>query len=161
MGINVDARIGYGVIPKNYDESPWMTGQYDYEIETWWLYGVLGFQPSVEIYELDVDDTWCFIGGEQPSEKIFEAYHTEKYEFLKKYPALPVRDMRYGFEWDLLHLLIVPSSPEYATRCSPSIFDPLELTVTESERNSLIDFCREYGVIYDEEPSWLLSFFYG
>lgn len=151
MGISVNGQICYGVILKEGQEFPW--DKEGYGIETWWVYSILGFRHSVELY----DKNGNLLEGINPSQEEIDTYWQEKYDFQKQNPAPPVKLINYGFGYQPLWMLAVPSSVRAAPKCNLTIFKPSYLTVTEHEQNNLIRFCRQYGIVFYEGPRWWLS----
>ena len=155
MGISKRAYICYGVIPSNIVDLPWSAEPYGYEIDTWWLFEVLGFRHSFEIY----DENYEFIGGIRPPQATIDAYFQEEYDFRKHNPGLPVEIVEYGFGSNPSFILAVPFSVRVAHKCTPQQFDPRLLKVTEYEQQALISFCKQYNITFYEGPRWWLSFY--
>lgn len=156
MGISTDAYICYGVIPNDDTGFPWMAEDNHYDIDHWWLYEILGFRHSFELY----DENFDYIGGVKPPQEKVELYHKEQLDFQKHNPALPVKIVRYGFGWEPLKILAVPSSVRIAYKCHPEMLNPPGLSISEQEKNGLIYFCRKFGIEVDDEPGWWLSVYH-
>ena len=161
MTTHTNGQICYGVIISTEDDEgeivfPWDKYEDGYGIEDWWIYDVLGFKHSFEIYDASGD----YIDGvEPPNEKITQWYN-ERREFEKIAPPLPVTLVNYCSNDYPLYILAIPDTAKVACRGFPEVFNPEGLRVGP-ERQSLLDFCHEHGIKYQGEPQWYLSSYWG
>ncbi len=155
MSVSTDGQISYGVAFDEDFEFPWSEAR-ESDIAAWWIYDVLGFKHSTEIY---ADTKSGYVGDVKPSEDVIDSYYKEKREFENAYP-LPVEVVNYCSGDYPMYILAVPSTVKNASRGSPETFDPKELTVTDAERDALLKFCADHGIIH-EEPAWMLTSYWG
>jgi hypothetical protein len=155
MGVTTDGQISYGVAFEEEFEFPW-SEEREGDIYAWWIYDVLEFKHSTEIY---ADTKSGYVGDVKPAEDVITAYHKERREFSNAHP-LPVEVVNYCAGEYPMHILAVPRTVKTANRGEPTKFDPEELTVTDAERDALLKFCADHGITH-EEPAWMLTSYWG
>lgn len=156
MGVSTNGVICYGI---EFDEDtsfPWDDEKYEGDIDNWWLHGVIGFKPAVEIYGEDGN----YIDGKEPSDEVLDAYYAEKRAAEDANP-LPVELVNYCSADYPMYIIAVPSTIKRALRGYPTWFEPAALTVTDEEKASLLAFCNTHGIVTLAEPSWWLSSYWG
>jgi len=92
MGTTTNGVICYGIQFDEDTEFPWNDKEYegenyDGDIDRWWLYDVLGFKHSFEIY----GDDGNYIDGKEPSTEDYLAYAAES-------PSLAYLMYGYGYQ---------------------------------------------------------------
>lgn len=156
MGVSTNGQICYGIQFDEGTEFPWDNEKYEGDIDNWWLYGVVGFKHSFEIY----GDDGNYIDGKEPSDDVIEAYYAEQRAVEEANP-LPVELINYCSDKVPMYIIAVPSTIKRAFRGYPTWFDPSGLTVTDEEKAALIAFCETHGIVTLEEPMWWLSSYWG
>ena len=144
MGVSTDGEISFGVVFEDGFEFPWRDDDFDYELETWWK-SINGF---TEKYDGD-----------------YEAYRAKKDKFYAEYP-LPVELVNYCSGEYPMYLLAVPGVGTSCSRGNPTDFNPLDLTVTDEQKQALMDFINKYladAELSEEEiePKWYLTSYWG
>lgn len=157
MGVSTDGQICYGIELEEGAEFPWTGSKYSGDLEDWWLFEILGFRHTFEMFTLA--GNW--IGGEPwPKDKVAE-YFAEEWDFRKTHPPLPVKLVNYCSGDYPMYILVVPDTYQIAERGYPETFVPSELQVTEQQTKDLIKFCKDHGIEFDGEPQWYLSSYWG
>jgi len=161
MGTTTNGVICYGIQFDEDTEFPWDDKEYegenyDGDIDRWWLYDVLGFKHSFEIY----GDDGNYIDGKEPSTEDYLAYAAESRTVTDANP-LPVELVNYCSANVPMYILAVPSTIKRALRGYPTWFDPVDLTVTDDEKAQLLAFCNTHGIVTLAEPQWWLSSYWG
>lgn len=155
MGVSTNGQICYGVAFDEDYEFPW-NKEHDGDIDAWWLYGVLGFKHSFELF----DAAGNYLNGREPSREESSRYFAESREFVASRP-LPVELLNYCSGDCPMYALAVPGTVLTARRGYPAEFDPAALTVTDDGREALRKFCIDYGIELPQEPTWLLTSYWG
>jgi hypothetical protein len=154
MTVSTDGQICFGVLLGEGYELPWDNEDYDGWIESWWL-DVQGYKPPFEIY-----DESGYIGGVKPPEEKIREYHDHRYAYKVAHPQ-PVKLVNCCSGKYPMYILAVPSSCKGANRGYPEAFNPADLTVTQEEVDTLMQFCADYGIEYEGKPQWWLSSYWG
>ena len=157
MTTSTDGQICFGLMFEEDTEFPWDDTERWDDIDDWWLSYVLKWLPPFELYDEDGE----YIGGVKPPEEKIEQYHREKIAFELKAPPLPVQLVNYCSAQYPSYILAVPSTCRSASRGYPEAFHPSDLKVNPEEIDALLEFCREYGIEIDSEPTWYLSSYWG
>jgi hypothetical protein len=157
MGVSTDGQICYGIKFDEDVEFPWRTDEWDYDMETWWIEGVLGFKYSFEIF----DEKGNYKDGKEPPQEIISAYFQERRDFERTADVLPVSMVNYCSGEYPEYILAVPRTCMSASRGYPQEFNPNELIVSEEEKQSLIEFCKRFDIEIPDEPRWWLSSYWG
>lgn len=155
MGVSTDGQICYGILLEEDQELPWDSGQWDGNIEEWWLYAIQGYKNPFELYTAKGN----YIGL-KPSEEKINQYYAAQREFKKQCPALPVEPINCCSCDFPIYILAIPSSCRSASRGYPEAFKPRDLDVSddEDEIHALLAFCEEHGIDGDGPRWWLSSF---
>lgn len=162
MGTSTNGQINFGIPFDEGYEFPWGYEEYEGDWEAWWLYEVCKYEPEFEIFDADGG----YIGGVKPSRDVISEYFRHERDFLKNHP-LPVNIINYCSGDCPMYMVAIKSKSFSNSRGYPEVFDPATLTVTEEEKESLVDFCKKYcmGGEYDEPPEftpkWYLSSYLG
>lgn len=155
MGQSTDGQICYGIIFEEGYEFPWIKEDEEFgSIEDWWL-EQQSFKPKHPIY--NESGEWIHI--RKPTEEEYDVYFTEVRAFQAEHP-LPIAEVNYCSGDYPMYILAVPSTLKEASRGNPKEFDPKDLTVTDCEKQALIDFCTKYN-LEGSEPKWWLSSYWG
>lgn len=157
MGVSTDGQICYGVILDEDEESPWQDEIFDGDIDEWWVYYILGFKHSFEIYTQAGE----YINGVEPSKDRINQYYQEKRDFEQANQKLPVELVNYCSGDYPMYILAIPDTCNSARRGYPEKFNPGKLTVTSEQIQVLLDFCEKYAIKYKGEPAWYLSSYWG
>ena len=126
-------QICFGIAFEEDYEFPW-SGE-DSDIETWWR-DLNGFKHSFELF----DSEGNYIDGKEPSGEVVVKYFDEEREFDKLHP-LPVEMVNYCSGDYPMWIIAVPSSCLSARRGYPSVFNPADLVVSDTEVQALVEFC--------------------
>lgn len=153
MDIIKAGQICFGIAFTEGIEFPWDRDGYNGNIDNWWVYSVLEFHPSFELYDIKGD----FLEGMKPPQEKMDAYWQERYDFKKQTRPLPVQLINYCNSEYPHWILAIPSSIVVAYECEPVAFNPSGLKVTKKAKEDLINFCRQHGIDFEEEPKWWLS----
>ena len=153
MGVSTDGYIFYGILFDEGQEYPWDEEE-DGDIQTWWL-KECGFKPTKEFF----DKNGNYINGKEPSREEMSSYFKEKRDFLDSKPC-PVEELNYCSDGCPMYALVLPNKTISGLRGDPTVFNPLDLKVTEEEKKGLIDFCEKYGLECGE-PKWYVGSFWG
>ena len=157
MGQSTDGQICYGIAFGEDMEFPWDADGYDSDPEDWWLFAILGFRQSFELYTPE----GRYIGGVRPPREKVTEYYNERRGFMDANLPLPVILVNHCSGDYPMYILAVPGTFRSAARGSPGAFVPSELEVTEQQKAALIKFCKDYGIEFDGEPAWYLSSYWG
>ena len=161
MSVSTDGQICYGVAFPEEWEFPWMGDEYSNDIHDWWR-TVCGFKPPFEIF--NDKEEWI---EPRPSDEKVEEYWDVIRKFDKEHPVPEVEVVNYCSCNSPMYIIAVKSSYRYNSRGYPEAFSPSDLTVTDKDRDSLLDFIGKYcmdGGEKDElkiEPKWYLSSYWG
>jgi hypothetical protein len=159
MSTSTDGQICFGVLIGDEDEVslPWKDEEWDGDIEHWWIYKVLGFKHSFEVF----DEKGDYLPGFNKDSKEIDQYFKEKREFKKnclQCPVEPVNCCSLDYpSW----ILAVPSTVITASRGEPQEFKPENLRVTIDEVSNLLKFCSDYEIEFEGDPHWYLSSYWG
>lgn len=156
MGVSTNGVICYGILFDEDSVFPWDDERYEGDIGNWWLYGVLGFKHSFDIYGEDGN----YIDDKEPSDEDLSKYFDERYAALEE-NKLPIELVNYCSANVPMYILAVPSTIKRALRGYPTWFNPDELTVSDEEKLSLLSFCKTHGIVTLEAPMWWLSSYWG
>lgn len=155
MGVSTNGQISYGISFEEGFEFPW-SEERGGDIDAWCIYDALGFKHSTEIY---ADTKSGYVNDVKPSDDVITAYYKEQHEFENAHP-LPVEIVNYCSGEYPMHVLAVPSTVKTAKRGFPTKFNPSELVVPDDERDALLTFCADHGIVH-EEPAWMLTSYCG
>jgi hypothetical protein len=158
MGQSTNGQICYGILFNEDTEFPWdkETNRWP-DIEEWWVFDVLDFRHSFEIFTPEGD----WIGGKEwPKEKINQ-YYEERESFEEQNPELPVVLVNYCSSEYPIYILAIPETYFEANRGYPKEFSPPNLTITDDQKDILINFCNDHDIEFDDEPGWYLSSYWG
>lgn len=155
MGTSTNGQICYGVVFDEEYEFPW-DKEHDGDIDNWWLYEVHGFKHSFELFDAD----GCYLNGRKPSGEESSRYFNESMDFAAAQP-LPVVLVNYCSGDCPMYVLAVPGTVITARRGFPEEFDPASLAVTDSGRDALLKFCSDHGIELFQDPTWLLTSYWG
>lgn len=151
MGTSTNGQICYGIAFDEGHQFPWRD-----DIEHWWLFDVLGFRHSFEIY----DNSGNYLDGVRPPQAVISQYYGEKFQFAKNNP-LPVSPVNYcSIDYPMI-ILAVPSTLRACGRGTPLEFNPEDLQVSDEERQALLGFCQEHNIEVPDKPMWHLSSYWG
>lgn len=165
MGVSTDGQICYGVLlgEEGEGELPWIDEGESYgDLDEWWLSVVLGFRPSLEIYNEQGD----YKDGKEPSKEVIDAYYKERRDFIESHPKIPVEVVNSCSGDYPQWILAIPRTVKKAHRGYPEQFVPGSLKVTQKEHDELIAFCEKHKI----EPAnanigtvtgWWLSSYWG
>lgn len=169
MGVSTDGQICFGIKFEEGHEFPWDGEQWGGDIEDWWTRGVCGYKNPFEIF--DASGNYLphieLIKGKyqfdhpKPREEVTNAYYDPLFAFQKSHPV-PVKIVNYCSSDYPMYMLAVPETCKENSRGFPEEFDPAALTVTDEQRQALLDFCKTHGIdIGEETPKWWLSSYWG
>jgi hypothetical protein len=153
MGVSTNGQICYGILFDEDYDFPWQEGDEDDDIEHWWVYTVHGFKHSFELYTEAGD----YIGGQRPAQDVLDRHYEEKHEFEKTIPGLPVELVNVCSCDYPQYILAVRGTEMTAYRGYPKVFNPASLTVTDEQKQALLDFCKAHNIEVPSEPEWYLS----
>lgn len=157
MGVSTDGQICYGIILDDGEELPWSKDEYDWDINKWWVVGILGFKHSFELF--DKDGRWIL---PRPSEEIEDKYFQEQRDFEESHEKLPYTLMNYCSGDYPMYILAIERTCMTASRGTPEKFDPQELPgVSAEEDRDLLKFCEKYGISIEGDSGWFLSSYWG
>ena len=157
MGQSTDGQICYDILFDDGVEFPWDSDEHAGDIDDWWVYSVLGFCHSFELY---VSGKGVYIGGHRPTKERISQYWGEYHEFLKINPV-PVELVNYCSGDFPMYILAIPETCKAARRGHPEKFDPSELVVTARQIEVLLDFCKTHAIEFEGDPAWYLSSYWG
>jgi hypothetical protein len=153
MGLSTDGEISYGVPFEEGYEFPWG----DKDIDDWWIYDVLGFKHSFQIYTEDGE----YLNGVRPLEADVRRYYDEKEAFAEKMPKLPVELVNYCSGDYPMYLLAIKGTQKTANRGYPTLLKPEDLTVPEEKITAFKEFLTRYELKSDSEIGWYLTSYMG
>lgn len=157
MSTSTNGQICYGYILSEDAELPWRNDEYDYDIETWWTYGVLGFKHSFELF--DEKGNWI---EPRQSKEIEDKYFQEQRDFEETHEKLPYELVNYCSDDYPMYILAITKTCMIARRGYPEKFSPQEMEMISQEENTdLSDFCKKYGIETEGKPGWYLSSYWG
>ncbi len=152
MGMSTNGQVSYGVKFEEDYEFPWDLGDYDGDIDEWWL-AESGFVRGND-YPFDEDGEYK-IGLVANSPSVLSYFERES-DWREAHP-LPVEPVNYCSGEYPIYILAVVGSVVTANRGFPRVLNPSALTVTAEQHQALIDFCEKHGLSDYEGPSWYLS----
>lgn len=156
MGVSTDAKLCYGIGFEEGFEFPWVDEKYEDDIEDWWMevndYVNPEFCPYTEAGEFKEG-----IDGDDPR---VDVYHTHSYEWKEANP-LPVDLVYHCSDGCTMYILAVKDTEIKSYRGDTTEIIPANLTVTDEQRITLLDFCKKYEIEAEEEPKWLLCSYWG
>lgn len=153
MGQSTNGQICFGIAFEEGFEFPWE----DKDLDDFWLEDVLGFKHSFQLWDAEGE----YIGGIKPSEERIDAYFAERDAFRNQHGDCPFALVNVCSGDYPQYILAIKRSCMTANRGYPKKFDPMNLTVTKEEIESLIDFCHKQGITCESEPAWYLSSYWG
>ena len=155
MSVDTDGQICFGVLLEEGIELPW--DSHGNDMESWWLEVVLEDKPSFELF----NEQGGWIDGKEPARELIDQYLDEQRKFWNSHPKIPI-EIFNGQSGDYpLYILAVKGSTLIASRGSPESFDPLQLVVSDEQVKELTDFCKRFGIVYENPPQWYLSSYWG
>lgn len=157
MGESLEGQICYGVTFEEDYEFPWEQDEYGGDIECWWIYEVLGYKPSIEIW----DENGDYINGERPPQDVFDAYYEEERKFKEDNQKLPIDLIRYNSYDYPMYIIAVPRTTISSYDSEAKSFDPNSLYVSPEQVENLLEFCNKYDLKYQDTPRWYLTGFCG
>lgn len=157
MGTTTDGQICFGVLTEEDYEFPWDKEPYDGDEIEWWIFEVLKFKPSFEIW----DDEGNCINGIQPEHSVLDEYYKERRKFIDSNKKIPIKLVNYCSCDCPMYIVAIPETVIEASRGYPESFDPSRLKYSEESKKELLDFCKQYDIGYDEDPQWYLSSYWG
>lgn len=110
MGVSTDGQICYGILFEEGVEFPWDDERFDGDMDDWWLFEVLKFRHSFEIYDPDGN----YIDGTRPSQERISEYYNESREFLKANPCPVTKVTHCSCDYPMC-ILAVPHTFKYAS----------------------------------------------
>lgn len=155
MGVSTNGIIAYGVICEEGLELPWLTREYDCDIQDWW-FEITGFQSRFQPFTEDGN----YAEGWTREDPRLEEYYDERREWLTQNP-IPVEVENYCSGDVPMFALVIPETNFNCRRGYPVRFDPAELSVTTEQVEVLKSFCEAYDIKYQGEPGWLLMSYWG
>lgn len=158
MSISTDGQICYGVVLADTSNFPWNISEFDYDINTWWTYGILGFTHSFELF----DEKGGWIEPRQ-SKKIEDKYFQEQRDFEENHEKIPYELVNYCSGDYPMYILAIKRTCLSARRGYPEKFSPQELSlISQEEDRDLIEFCKKYEIPTNgENAGWYLSSYWG
>lgn len=153
MGVSTDGQLNYGIVFDEGFEFPWSERD---DVEDWWR--------EVNGYENPNFDPYDGKGGYKPGvtrdDPRVTAYHLHRREWMAAHP-IPIELVNYCSGDYPCWMLALPELKWCASRGCPERIDPAALVVTDEQRNSLIEFCKKYGIEHDAPPAWYLTSYWG
>lgn len=166
MGVSTDGQISYGILFDEDTEFPWDGDAFEHDIEAWWMH-VNGYEnphycPFTEDGEYKDDapvtvDRWGSKRLVHDDPRVRE-YYDYRLQWMSDHPV-PVQLVNYCCGDCEMYIVAVKSMS--CRRGYPLEVKPEELAVTDEERDTLIDFCNDYGIEFDDSPRWWLSSYWG
>ncbi len=157
MGQSTNGQICYGVFVGD-AELPWE----EYDLDAWWR-KENGYQSPYNIY----DDTGEYLPDvaampELEREEYIDKHFAHGRAWDKANPC-PVELINACCSEEPVWILAVPGSEMTACRGYPEKFSPLDLTVSDTEVEKLVQFCEKIGLIPIEDTNmgWYLSSYRG
>ena len=153
MGDRAKAQICFGIAFEEDHEFPWD----NYEcIDDWWVYEVLKFKPTVQIY----NDEGNWINGIEPDKKLVDDYYNEK-SFVKNSRLIPIELVRHSHYANPMYIIALPGYTIEVDWGELEIINPESFCYDIIEKRVLIDFCKEFNIKFKEDPKWYLTVYYG
>jgi len=157
MSVSTDGIICYGIMIGETRDFPWFCDEYYDDPEEWWICEICGYKNPVEIF----DENGNYINGKPPSKEDHDLYYNSKFKFKKEHP-IPIDVVYTCCDACAEFIIAVPGSVMSARRGDPIVFDPEDLKVSMEQHNKLVDFCRKYLDVTDEDvPKWYLASYWG
>ena len=153
MGMSTDGQLCYGVRFDEGFEFPWA----DKDIEDWWRDTILGFKPSIEIF----DSNGEYLNGKRPSDEQIDAFFEERKAFSEKNKKLPVELVNYCSGDYPSYILAIPGSCKTANRGYPCIITDADMKVDAAAVEALRAFLKEFELTPEGEEGWYLSSYLG
>ena len=155
MTTSTNGVISFGVVCKEDTEFPWEEDPWEEDLEDWWR-GVNGFKALHEPYtpEGEYAEGWS---GDDPRLK-------EMWEQQRKWDEqnpIPVELENYCSDSYPMYAFVVPSVGYKCFRGYPEKLDQRQLTVTVKQQEDLLKFLQTYNIPYEDEPTWLLTSYWG
>ena len=153
MGLSTNGEISYGVPFEEGYEFPWG----DKDIENWWIYDVLGFKHSFQIYDKDGE----YLNGVRPSEADVNRYYEEKDAFAKTQPKLPVEMVNYCSGDYPMYILAIPGTVQTAYRGNPHKLSSAQRVITDDEIVAFREFLSRFELKPSDTEDWYLTSYMG
>ena len=150
MGQSTDASICYGIPFDEGTEFPW--DDYD-DFDDWYLYEVLGYKPSIKLY----DDDGEYINGVRPAQNLIDKVYDEKEVFIENNPKCPVELITHCHHEYPMYIIALRDTEQTANRGTVEEVNPL---ITHNP-NIITEFLQKYNIEYTQEPKWLLYSYWG
>lgn len=155
MGVSTDGQINYGIPFEEGFEFPWSEDG-DGDIEAWWRTANGYENPMFNPF----DESGNYKPGVSRDDPRIGEYFAHQREWMKANP-IPVEDVNYCSGDYPMILLAVPGLGLSCSRGDPEAFDPASLVATTEQRQSLLDFCKRWGIEVPSEPAWYLTSYWG
>jgi len=157
MSVSTNGQICYGVLLEENSKLPWDNEEFDYDIESWWTYEVLGFKHSFELF--DEQGRWI---EPRKSKEIEDKYFQEERDFEDSHESLPYELVNYCSGDYPMYILAIKKTCMSAKRGYPEKFDLQDMELISQEEDSdLVEFCSKYKLEIADEPNWYLSSYWG
>lgn len=153
MGVSTNGQLCYGIIFEEGFEFPWDKGNYEGDMDEWWM-EVSGFKPTMDIW--DDDDT----KKEGVTEEDKKRYYAERWKWCKDNPV-PVERVNYCSGDCDMYILAIPSTIKTANRGYPEELTENALQIAGNAATKLVEFCEKYDIEIEEQPKWWLSSYWG
>jgi hypothetical protein len=164
MGVSTDGQLCYGIpFPEGF-ELPWG----DVSEDEWWRQ-TNGYKPPFMLYNEEGEH----LSGVKPPEALFDQYYEHQHEWDKANP-FPVEIVNYCSCDSPMYMVAIKGSLKKNNRGFAEEINPSELTVTDEQKQVLLDFIEKYMKEkidehnedeYDEkvelEPKWYLTSYWG
>jgi hypothetical protein len=157
MGVSTDGQICYGFILKEEQTFPWDNEKFDYDVETWWVEGILGFKHSFELF--DENGRWI---EPRQSKEVEDRYFQEKRDFEESHEKFPYELVNYCSGDYPMYILAIKRTCMSASRGYPEKFDPQQMEMISQEEDAdFMDFCKKYKIKTKGTSQWYLSSYWG
>ena len=154
MGQSTDASVCFGIPFEEGTEFPW--SEYN-DFDDWYLYKVLGYKSSIEIY----DEKGEYLNGINPSSEMISKYYDEKTKFIKDNPKCPVELITHCYHECPMYIIGSSGTEQTANRGYPQELKNISNQDTDVLSDIVIDFCKKYNIKHDTKPTWLLYSYWG
>jgi len=157
MSVSTNAYLCYGVVfPEEY-EFPWDAAPYEGDIDEWWLWQVLKFKPTVEIFNAEGN----FLEGMNENHPLFEQYFKEQDTLIADNP-LPVGLVNCCSGSYPRYVLAIPSTTKTALRGYPTSITLDDFSVSEEDYRALLQFIVLHKLTFKGmNPGWVLASYWG
>lgn len=158
MSTSTNANISYGIYFEEGFEFPWGEDtEWEGDMEEWWL---------IESgWTWDKESPFNSQGNYSPGfhadHPLVDQYFDSRRDWKKTHPC-PVQEVNYQSGECPAYILAVPSTVLTARHGYPEVINTsYQLTETEEMRETLINFCKKYGIEHETGPQWYLSSYWG